>query len=317
MQIDNCLILAAGFGTRMGDIGKELPKVLWPVFEKSLLHLQVAYAKYLGVKNVYINIHHMSSQILESVKSDSAFEDVIFLKEDPEILDIGGAVHNLASQKDVGYRGKLLILNADQFFFITKKQFENIIKLKHSKILLTYKVNSSDGYNALEIDDDSKVRSIIQNKNLPQGSEVLTYTGISIIDLKSLDKSEGVSRFFDSVCDFKKGDVYSYHILDQSYWDFGTMERYWNTMFKILKLYRVESQNPFIRFLVESKAIKTWKIDLKNCSYNALSSNVINLNSDYLNSELPSCILLSGIPKGELRSRFIFRDPTLSYLESF
>jgi len=41
MQIDYCLILAAGFGTRMGKIGKKLPKVHGPDFEKSLLELQV------------------------------------------------------------------------------------------------------------------------------------------------------------------------------------------------------------------------------------------------------------------------------------
>ena len=44
MIVENALILAAGAGTRMGEIGKVLPKVLWPVFECSLLELEVLYA---------------------------------------------------------------------------------------------------------------------------------------------------------------------------------------------------------------------------------------------------------------------------------
>ena len=96
MQIDYCLILAAGFGTRMGSIGQKLPKVLWPVFEKSLLELQVAYARSLGAKRVFINLHHMGEEIERFCQDRAAFEDVTYLWERPEILDIGGAVHNLA-----------------------------------------------------------------------------------------------------------------------------------------------------------------------------------------------------------------------------
>ena len=45
MKVDNALILAAGKGTRMGNVGKILPKVIWPIFEKTILELEVAYAK--------------------------------------------------------------------------------------------------------------------------------------------------------------------------------------------------------------------------------------------------------------------------------
>ena len=74
MQIDYCLILAAGFGTRMGEIGKSLPKVLWPIFERSLLELQVEYAKSLGIQKIFINLHHQKDIILDYVQNKSVFE---------------------------------------------------------------------------------------------------------------------------------------------------------------------------------------------------------------------------------------------------
>ncbi len=73
MQVKNALILAAGKGTRMGEIGKRLPKVLWPIFEKSALELEVAYAKELGAENIYINSHHYTDELLSFVEKRPQF----------------------------------------------------------------------------------------------------------------------------------------------------------------------------------------------------------------------------------------------------
>lgn len=294
MRIDYCLILAAGFGTRMGAIGQKLPKVLWPVFEKSLLELQVAYAKSLGVEKIYINLHYMGEQIEEYCKTRSAFEGVTFLWEKPEILDIGGAVHNLASQ--VKYKGKLLILNADQFFYLKKEDLFRILTPyeKYSGVLFSYWVNSSLGYNALEIDSNRLVKSIVKNKDLQKDHSVETYTGISYVDLGQLEKVPGVSPFFESVCPFTKKDIPAILLENVDYWDFGTVKRYWETCFNILSTYRVSSNHPFLRFLVSERALKTWKIDLQQISYHAKSPKVINLNPDEEIQDLNSCIILNG-----------------------
>lgn len=294
MRIDHCLILAAGFGTRMGSIGQKLPKVLWPVFEKSLLELQVAYARSLGIDKIYINLHYMGEQIEEFCKSRPAFEGVTFLWEKPEILDIGGAVHNLASQ--VKYKGKLLILNADQFFYLKKEDLERILTPyeKYSGVLFTYWVNSSLGYNALDIDSKRLVKSIVKNKELRPDQTVETYTGISYVDLAQLEKTPGVSPFFESVCPFTKKDIPAILLENVDYWDFGTVKRYWETCFNILSTYRVRSTHPFLRFLVQEKALKTWKIDLTNMSYHAKAPKVINLNPDEEIKDLNSSIILTG-----------------------
>lgn len=196
MQINYCLILAAGHGTRMGKIGQALPKVLWPVYEKSLLELQVAYAKSLGAEKIYINLHHMSEEILEFCKNKSIFEDVVFLHEKPSILDIGGAVHNLAAQPAVKYKGKLLVLNADQFFYIKPDIMEKYLSLHPDapSVLFSYFVEADLGYNALEINNRREVIGIIQNANLEKGARVETYTGISYINLEKLSVVKGIGR---------------------------------------------------------------------------------------------------------------------------
>ncbi len=296
MRIDYCLILAAGFGTRMGAIGEKLPKVLWPVFEKSLLELQVAYAKSLGVDKIYINLHYMGEQIEEYCKDRAAFEGVKFLWEKPEILDIGGAIHNLASQPEVKYRGKLLVLNADQFFYLKKEDLERILKPfeKYSGVLFSYWVNSSLGYNALEIDANRLVKNIVKNKDIGPDHTIETYTGISYINLAQLTKTPGASPFFESVCPFTKKDIPAILLENIDYWDFGTVKRYWETCFNILQTYKTRSTHPFLRFLVQEKALKTWKINLQNTSYHAKSPHVINLHADEEIKELGEAIILTG-----------------------
>ena len=296
MRIDHCLILAAGFGTRMGKIGRELPKVLWPVFEKSLLELQVAYARSLGVENIYINLHFMGEKISNFCKTKSAFEGVHFLWEKPEILDIGGAVHNLAALPGVKYKGKLLILNADQFFYMKKDDLFKILKPyeKYGSALFSYFVNSSLGYNALEIDSSRLVRGIKKNKDLARDLKIETYTGISYIDLAKLTPTSGASSFFESVCALDKNEIPAVRLDNIDYWDFGTLERYWITCFNILKIYRTHSTHPFLRFLVQEKALKTWKINLQEMSYHAKSAKVINLNSDIETDEMCQAIIMSG-----------------------
>ena len=74
---------------------------------------------------------------------------------------------------------------------------------KKPAALFSYWVNTSSGYNALEIGEDRFVKGITKNADLPPNTQVETYTGISFVDLSQLDKVPGVSKFFDSVCPFK------------------------------------------------------------------------------------------------------------------
>jgi NDP-sugar pyrophosphorylase family protein len=300
MQIDYCLILAAGFGTRMGPIGAVLPKVLWPVFEKDLLSLQVAYARSLGVKKIFINLHFMGEEIERHCRQNPAFEGVELLWERPEILDIGGAIHNLAARPDVKYKGRLLVLNADQFFYVRPGELQKILKPydKSPVVLFSYWVNSSMGYNALEIDSNRLVTSIIKNSELAPNQKVETYTGISLVNLSHLERISGKSAFFDSVCRFTQFEVPAVLLEKVDYWDFGTTRRYWETCFRLLSTYRENAAHPFLRFLVQERALKSWKIGLQTSSYHARSSNVINLAPNEETRELgPSIILGAAHPR--------------------
>ncbi len=138
-------------------------------------------------------------------------------------------------------------------------------------------MNTSLGYNALEVNAQRVITGITKNKDMPQGKTVETYTGISLIDLAQLEKIPGKSAFFDSVCPFQKKEITAILLENVDYWDFGTVKRFWETTHQILARYRVQSTHPFFRFLVNERALKTWKIDLQALSYHSRSPGVVNM----------------------------------------
>ena len=177
MIVENALILAAGAGTRMGEIGKVLPKVLWPVFECSLLELEVLYAQSLGVKNIFINSHYYTKEILEHVKENPTFKNVTILLE-KEPIDIGGAVHKTDHTAMQGWNGYFIFADQCTFeIFLINKTGDRVYRAKPIPLLG---------------EEENTIKSPpVAVKNTADGDIIIsTYTGeIYYLSLASLNLS--------------------------------------------------------------------------------------------------------------------------------
>ncbi len=94
-----CMILAAGLGTRMGELTKHRPKPLIEVGGRPLLDHALEQARAVNASRIVVNAHYHADQICSYLASH---EDVIVSEEQPELLDSGG-----------GIRAALPILQAD------------------------------------------------------------------------------------------------------------------------------------------------------------------------------------------------------------
>lgn len=276
MKIDYCLILAAGFGTRMGEIGKILPKVLWPIFEKSLLELEIRYARSIGIKKIFINLHHQSS-IIQSFIHSIPHDDITILFE-PEILDIGGAVHNLAAQEGVNYNGNLLILNSDQFLFFDESYFKQALTKieKHAACLFMAEVNKSGNHNQVTLKHDlhgTFFEKIVNSVNITD-EKFWTYSGNSLINLNKLSPIQGKTNFYQTVAKYESEKVPVIKLEKLSYWDFGTLPRYLESLQKIIS--RVDCHDAFIDFLIKQGALDIKKLDQESQSYNSSEAKTLD-----------------------------------------
>jgi len=82
------MIMAAGFGTRMGALTAATPKPLLSVAGKPLVDHALDYCAASGVKRHVINLHYLGDQVRDHLAGRS---DVVF-SEEAEILDTGGGV---------------------------------------------------------------------------------------------------------------------------------------------------------------------------------------------------------------------------------
>lgn len=106
------MILAAGFGTRMGDLTKDTPKPMLPMAGRPLIDHGVDFAEDAGATTVVVNLHYLGDQI----RKHMAFRTsplVMFSEEQPEILDTGGGLKHALPL--LGH-DPVFVMNSDSVF---------------------------------------------------------------------------------------------------------------------------------------------------------------------------------------------------------
>jgi mannose-1-phosphate guanylyltransferase len=244
MQIDYALILSAGLGTRMGEIGKKTPKVLWPVFGILLIDLQIQYCRKFGAKKIYINTHFLAEKIQKHI--EKKYKDEVYILHEDPLLDSGGAIHNLA--KVVGYKGNLLTVNGDQLFLFDKNNIDRSLKELESAraVLFSLEVDKGSSYN----ETVSKENYLTEIRQSNKVEKYLTFSGVGLIKLDGLVPVPGISKFFNTVCNFNEEKIFLYRPITSEYWDFGTLDIYYKSHLTIYEQRNKKSK--IIEFLKEA-----------------------------------------------------------------
>lgn len=86
-------ILAAGLGSRLGEITQNIPKALVSLNDVPLLAILLQKVKQEGFRYCIINVHHFAPQIIEFLRVNDSFGlDIQISDETAELLDTGGAL---------------------------------------------------------------------------------------------------------------------------------------------------------------------------------------------------------------------------------
>lgn len=86
------MLLAAGRGTRLGDITHAVPKCMVPVAGRPLLQHTVEWLRRYGVTKLTINLHHLGEVIEGHFGDGSDFGVCITYSREPQLLGTAGAV---------------------------------------------------------------------------------------------------------------------------------------------------------------------------------------------------------------------------------
>ena len=174
----NILVLAAGYGNRMDDLTKNIPKPMLKIKQKMLIDYAIEIAQKISHQRIFVNTHYQN-QILESYIKENYID--IFISYESNILGTGGAIKKIQNDD-------LLILNTDNLwqetfineineainFFNQNINIENLLLVNSNGEKFDLEINSenlisfpSDNYNT-----QFQGCHIIRNKTLTQYPDI-------------------------------------------------------------------------------------------------------------------------------------------------
>ena len=115
------MILAAGFGKRLGRLTQNIPKPLIQVQGKALIDYHLEKLIKSGFETVVINLHYLGEQIEEHITSNFSGKIKIIFSHEKEILGTCGGISNAINHFG---NDDFLVLNADIFSDIDYVYFE-------------------------------------------------------------------------------------------------------------------------------------------------------------------------------------------------
>lgn len=116
----NALILAAGLGTRLGELTSDRPKALVEVCGHTMLEHQLRHLSAAGFDRFVINIHHFAPKVKAFLEEHQNFGLDIRLSDETDLLlDTGGGIRK--AMRLFGSGQPVLVHNVDIFSSVDLK----------------------------------------------------------------------------------------------------------------------------------------------------------------------------------------------------
>lgn len=134
-----CIILAGGFGTRLGKLTKKTPKPMLPINKIPFIELLIKKITKLDMITKIIISTHYKSQIIKNYFKTKSYP--IKIVEEKKPLGTGGAIKFCLTKCK---SKKILILNGDTYLNLDFKRFiKKNTKIKKNTMLLVKSKNTS------------------------------------------------------------------------------------------------------------------------------------------------------------------------------
>ena len=203
------MILAAGFGKRLGELTKRKPKPLLEVKGKPLIDHHIEKLISAGFRTIAINTHYLGTQISEHVINNFAQKIEIHISHENQILGTGGGIKKAIS----GFGDEdIVVINSDIYSDLDYRYFSNF----SANTLFVVPANQS-GSGDFFVED--RLISL-------EGEKDYTWTGFSIIKKETLNKNLNSSFHYWHDCLKPLANVKKLNaeILDINWYDVGNAE---------------------------------------------------------------------------------------------
>ena len=212
------LLLAAGFGTRLGKLTKNKPKCLMEINGKALLGIWLHKLEGIGCEEVIINTHYLANQVKEFIRSFRKLNMKISLVHEEVLL---GTASTLLKNKMAFKNSKVLLIHADNY---TNMNFEKFIEAHNKKdnkspiSMVTFNSNNPTSCGIVEVNSkglmiDFEEKPIIAKSNIANGA--IYYFDFKFLDyLDKLNSKYQIKDFSKDVIPLLKNKIQTWHTKD-------------------------------------------------------------------------------------------------------
>jgi len=221
------MILAAGKGTRLKSLTREIPKPMLEIGGKPILEHLINLLKKYGVNEIAMNLHHLKDAIKGYFGDGEKFGVRITYSYEEELLGSAGAVKKLEDF----FSGTFFVVYGDLFTNADLKKLLEFHKDKSSQATIAlYEVENPEECGIVGIDAENRIEKFIEK---PAPCEVFTNlanAGIYVLEPEIIDFIPE-NKFFDFGRDLfpvlieKKIPLYGYPVKEYLA-DIGTADKY-------------------------------------------------------------------------------------------
>lgn len=190
MEPKEAIILAGGFGTRLQEVVKDLPKPMAPVNGRPFLTYILDYLIYYQYDKVILSVGYLHEKIEEYFGSQYKSLAIDYAVE-TEPLGTGGGILN-AFSKCTG--DNVLVMNGDTFFKVDLNRFERFHLEKQSLLSIVLReVEDVSRYGSVTIGDNQMI-ILFSEKESTEGSGLIN-GGTYLIHRKLFEKHPQPEKF--------------------------------------------------------------------------------------------------------------------------
>ena len=230
------MILAAGFGTRLGPLSQQRPKPMLPICGAPLVEWAARWLVHHGVTDIVVNLHHLGEQIADALGDGSRLgARVQYSHEEGMILGTGGGLRHARHLFDDGTDRPLVVVNGKILvdFDLSDLLARHRDTGAEATMVLRPDPKAKD-WGSLRLGDDGRLMELLTRRrageeNAPAGPPLM-FTGIHVVQPRFLDRvpPEGEQCIIRTAYRqaFDEGAKLHGVSTERYWWEHSTPERY-------------------------------------------------------------------------------------------
>ncbi len=232
-KLSRAMILAAGFGTRLGSLTSRRPKPMLPICGAPLVRWSVLWLRAQGIREIVINLHHLGEQIEQELGDGSSLGVAIaYSREHGEILGTGGGLRRARALLDDGHGSPFVVVNGKIMLDLELAPVLAHHRARAAEATMVLRPDPDAGrWGSLQLDERGDVVGML-GRVRPGASpgEPLMFTGVHVLQPRFLDRVPPtgqqciVRTAYRSL--FDQGAGFAGYVSSRYWWEHSTVERY-------------------------------------------------------------------------------------------